>query len=309
MEIQNNLPNAQDPLIKKNLKSNLISWIAASAGLLVVVLLIGGGAMLAGRVWDPLWNPLRPNPNKVISAAFSNLQKTSTMHLVSDIDINLGSQVLSTSFAGDIDSHDVNSLKAQGKLDVTYSDALLQSSYAKSDVKLIGNDMYIDILDYSPLVNAYASLLHVNIDNLKGQWMLVSGNQLASVSDIYRIKNTILNKGAFTFKKRLPDEMLDGQKIYHYLVTLNSAAISGMLGQNPSAQMVGALGPIDVDLGIGSKDGNIESVAFSKKQVENFMQGNKVDISVKIRSSSFNQPFSVQAPAKFVRLENIQLKK
>ncbi len=314
MENKNTAPKSQNPPMNttppgKNLKSNLISWIAGVAGLVVVLVLIGGGALLAGRVWDPLWNPLRPNPDKVISAALVNLQKTTTLHMVSDIDMNSNNQVLSASFAGDVDSHDVNSLKMQGELDVTYSDASLQSAHAKSDIRLIGNDMYINITDYSPLVNAYASILHINIDSLKGQWLLISGNQLAGISDIYRIKNAVVNKNTFTFKKRLPDEMVDGQKIYHYLITLNSAALSGPAGQNLSSGLTSAIDQVDVNLGIGSKDGNIESVAFTKKQVDNLMKGNKVDVSVKIRNSSFNQPFLVQAPAKFIRLENIPLKK
>ncbi|MBX4200856.1 hypothetical protein KW786_01880 [Candidatus Parcubacteria bacterium] len=308
IETQNNAGNPQDPLTRKNLKNRVLSWITASAGLIVILLLIGGGALLAGRVWDPLWNPLRPNPKKVIAGAFANIKRTNSLHLVSDIDIISGSQVLSGSLISDIDSHDFNSWKAEGKFDVTYSDALLQSSYAKSDVKLIGQDVYLKMVDYSPLVNAYASVLKIDIAKAKGQWMLLPGNQLVGISDLYIIKNAMIDRDVVVFKKNLPDEMVDGQKVYHYSVTLNTALLAGKLGQNFSAGLADALSQADIDLGIGSKDGNIQTISLSKDQVENFMkgsQGNKVDVKVKIHASEFNKPVTVQPPPSFIRWEEV----
>ena len=40
--------------------SKTISLIIALVGLLIVLAIVLGGAMLAGRAWDPKWNPFRP---------------------------------------------------------------------------------------------------------------------------------------------------------------------------------------------------------------------------------------------------------
>ncbi|OGZ62934.1 MAG: hypothetical protein A2639_01435 [Candidatus Staskawiczbacteria bacterium RIFCSPHIGHO2_01_FULL_34_27] len=41
----------------RNLRGKVLSIIIASLGLILILLLIIGGAALAGKVWNPLWNP------------------------------------------------------------------------------------------------------------------------------------------------------------------------------------------------------------------------------------------------------------
>jgi hypothetical protein len=308
MEANNNSP-IQNQSHYPGSRPGLWSWITASVGIVVIMILIGGGALLAGRVWDPLWNPLRPNPNKVIAAALANLQETNALHTISNIDITSGTQVLSSSFIGDVDSRDPNVLKMQGSLDMTYSDAELQSAYAKSNLKVIGKDLYLNIADYNPLVNTYASILHINIDSLKGRWLLVSTDQFKNLASLYDLKQAILDKKLATFKKSLPDKVVSGQKIYHYLVTLNSAAVSGTLS-NKSENLLKALGPLDVDLGIGSQDNNLESLSFSKKDVKDVILDKDIDVSVKIHNSNFNkQQLSIEQPNNFTKLEDVMTAK
>ncbi len=56
--------------------NKLISLIIAIIGLVVVILLMLGGAALAGRVWDPPWNPFRQNPKKTDNNLQLNNVKT-----------------------------------------------------------------------------------------------------------------------------------------------------------------------------------------------------------------------------------------
>jgi len=35
-------------------------------GLVVVLSIIGGGALLAGHVWNPSWNPFKPSEGNII---------------------------------------------------------------------------------------------------------------------------------------------------------------------------------------------------------------------------------------------------
>lgn len=50
---------------KKN-KSKLLSLIITSIGLIIITLLILGGALLAGHVWNPKWNPFKQTSDKVM---------------------------------------------------------------------------------------------------------------------------------------------------------------------------------------------------------------------------------------------------
>jgi hypothetical protein len=40
----------------------IVSITLGVLGLVVVLAIIGGGAMLAGHVWNPAWNPFKPSP-------------------------------------------------------------------------------------------------------------------------------------------------------------------------------------------------------------------------------------------------------
>lgn len=51
------------PSIKKN-KSKVISSILGISGLVIVLGIIVGGALLASHVWNPKWNPFKQNVDK-----------------------------------------------------------------------------------------------------------------------------------------------------------------------------------------------------------------------------------------------------
>ena len=44
---------------EKKQNRKLLSTIGTAVGLIVIVVLIIGGAMLASKKWDPRWNPFR----------------------------------------------------------------------------------------------------------------------------------------------------------------------------------------------------------------------------------------------------------
>ncbi|OGZ73744.1 MAG: hypothetical protein A2908_02920 [Candidatus Staskawiczbacteria bacterium RIFCSPLOWO2_01_FULL_38_12b] len=59
MEEKNSKPIQGQAEPKKNrvLFSNIISKILGISGVVLVILIIGLGALLAGHVWNPSWNP------------------------------------------------------------------------------------------------------------------------------------------------------------------------------------------------------------------------------------------------------------
>ncbi len=56
-------PIVNNPLVKKgkSFYNQVIPFVLGFVGLLVVILIIGLGALLAGRRWDPYWNPFKPH--------------------------------------------------------------------------------------------------------------------------------------------------------------------------------------------------------------------------------------------------------
>ncbi len=56
----------------KMFKHKLLSWILGALGLLVVLAIIGLGALLASHTWNPSWNPFKQpsNSDKIIREKF-----------------------------------------------------------------------------------------------------------------------------------------------------------------------------------------------------------------------------------------------
>ncbi len=59
------------PQDKSHMAARVLSIIGAVAGLVVIIGLIVGGALLASRKWDPVWNPFRPKINHESASIFS----------------------------------------------------------------------------------------------------------------------------------------------------------------------------------------------------------------------------------------------
>ncbi|MFI5205873.1 MAG: hypothetical protein ACHQVK_02940 [Candidatus Paceibacterales bacterium] len=62
---ENNLSTSNTPPPKKTkvFFGRMLSWTLGIAGIVVVVLIIGLGARLAGHVWNPKWNPFHQTSN------------------------------------------------------------------------------------------------------------------------------------------------------------------------------------------------------------------------------------------------------
>lgn len=295
------------PSPHKNITSRVRALVVASAGLILVLLLIGGGAILAGRVWDPLWNPFRPNPTKTISTAFLNFQKSTTMHTVSMLDIVSDNQLIKGSFAGDIDSSDINAPKIEGVVQLTYqnADQKINPAYLNLDLKVIGTDTYVSIFDYSPEIAKYFLGLGINVSLAKDQWLLIpSDGPLQSVIPIASIKKAVLDKKTFSVKKNLPDQMFKGQKIYHYLIESNNEVLLHIFQDTLAADFFKEAGTLSIDVGIGSDDGNLQSMSLSKKQLENDA-GKKIDVTVHVENSKFNELVIIKAPTDFLNIDEI----
>ena len=64
----------KEPKIKKGKKPFLI------LGVVILFILLGMTAVLASRIWDPLWNPFRPSPEQVLAKSFETHKTVKTYH-------------------------------------------------------------------------------------------------------------------------------------------------------------------------------------------------------------------------------------
>jgi hypothetical protein len=53
------LPDQPEEKKIKTSSNNTLSIVLGVLGLFLVIAIIGFGALLAGHVWDPVWNPFR----------------------------------------------------------------------------------------------------------------------------------------------------------------------------------------------------------------------------------------------------------
>ncbi len=344
-----NLQTQNNPLISppKRFSGKILSIIGASAGLIVVLLLILVGSALAGRLWDPEWNPFRPNPDKVINQAFLNVQKIKTLHTESNIALDiLGPQNVKISIisVGDSDLGDLANQKSAGKINFsTLTDNSEYKASFKADYKIINEDFYFNIADFdAPSLKSLLLNLGINVDRVIGNWIKFPENsQLQNVGSnqdseilIEKVKKIFLENKIYALKKKLPDQIINGQKIYHYLVVLDNVKLSKAVGdiieeslknnnqlqQRISPLFVGGeikgivsefldkMGEINVDLGIGSKDNYIYVFKMEKKIDLNAILKNEkgtVDLNISVNNSKFNQPVVIETPADFMKLEDI----
>ena len=205
----------------------------------VVLILIGFGLALATRVWDPLWNPFRPTPQKIMSDMMTKTQELKTIHSDAKINITVP-QILngpiSINFGGDSDINDLANPKASFALDVLQTDNTnpANSISLKANGIVIGKDGYVDLTDAN--VGPFASFLldsGINLDTIKGIWFKVpAAEQIAGTTTqlsqpdtaalTAKIRQFVVQDKIYTVKKQLADEVINGQNVYHYLIVLNN---------------------------------------------------------------------------------------
>jgi len=257
----------------------------------VVLVVVGGPSAVAFR-WDPFWNPFRPSPDQVIVQAFLRLKDLRSVHMDIALDSLAGKTI---SLAGDVNLADEQNIKSQGSVDFSEKSG---SSFLKADYKVIGHDAYINIVDSN------VTFLGVDTKAIKGQWIAFV---IPGYTFLQNIKEKAAAPNLYTFKSKLPDETIGGQKIYRYLVTVNTNFLKRAAGDG-AAQFFDSVGEINVELSIGSKDYYLYGVAMEKRiDVNNLYPVNNGDASLymDMNFSKFNETVTVRPPAIFKRLEEV----
>lgn len=308
-------------------KSSLFAKIFFLA---LALVLISSTTILATRVWDPFWNPFRPNPKIVLLKSISETTKIKTAHTK----INIGLKI--------IGNDQVSSVKAQFEGDNDFSDLLnIKTDTIFSIIANPGKNVFsgnLKIVDKKVYLNAKGIDLSAiepflisngtDLDKIKNLWV-----DLSYTANLSAIKNIELPNSYdfFDVKSQLPDEVFDGQKTYHYVVAINNPKLATVLAElsRDSLQKSGMyenvditinaikegienilsnIGQIDIDVFIGKKDNYIYKVAVNKNidlpSLVPFLEG-VVTIDLEVNNSRFNQPVVIEAPVNAKKVEEI----
>lgn len=225
--------------------------------ILIILGIIGAGSALAFRVWDPVWSPFRPSPDKVISGAITNLSSIKSYHsaMTMSADVkSIYSGKLSLLVTMDSDITDPKNLKTQEDLDISLAGDFFgtgsPSTYsAKIGLKAIGSDMYASLVDIDPATAALVSAQQgADANSLKGVWVKVSQADIQQLqqnnsgsapapsfnpadyqNQLRAIEKAIIDSKVYTVKQQLPDQEMAGQKVYHYLIALDNAKLADLI--------------------------------------------------------------------------------
>lgn len=230
----------------KKSKRNLIKIIIG----IFVVLILGTGISLAARIWDPLWNPFRPGPEKVISQMGQKMEGIKTSYYEMKFDFDARREKTSFKMAmtvkGDSDNIDPQNPKSAGDFEVIMK-------FDGVEISLAGENITIEEDTYFKLITVpyLPGLPSFSFSEMKNQWIkydeesylkaMFGGEIPPEMAEeikkekekeketIKKLEELFKDKKLYIVKKEFPDEEIRNVKTYHYLVALNKEEIKKSL--------------------------------------------------------------------------------
>ena len=232
-------------------KSNLLPFkIIAGA---VVVLILAGGVVLGTRFWDPLWNPFRPSPEKVMAKMAEKAKEIKTLNsnILAEINIKNSSVFGATiNLIGSADNTDPQNLKSEGTINLSAAAEGVQFS-GGLEAKQINGVSYIKLtnLPATPMLQPILMLMGIDLEQTKNQWIKIDKDSIKKLSGttteeleqpqetanqesppiLKKIEELVQNKKFYSVKEEMPDESIKGTDVYHYVVVLNKKELKGLL--------------------------------------------------------------------------------
>jgi len=228
-------------------------------GLIVVLGLTG---ILVTRTWDPLWNPFRPAPEKVIKKMILEMEKVKTWHDKFEILFTfLNQEMFEARFSGQ-GKRDINQPekpKQESVFDLYFS-FIEKRSLIDWEFTLTGETKTINEIDYLKLTS-FSTMPF--LDQIKNQWikidketmlnlekelMKIKGeNWVPELEKIFKeeieeeklfkkeleekIKKILKERNFYLVKKEFSDKKINGIETYHYLIILNNEEILKIISE------------------------------------------------------------------------------
>lgn len=235
---------------QKSRKSKFLALFAI-IGFVFIGSFIG---VLVSRAWDPIWNPFRPSPDKVLARAFLKQKEIKTKS--ENIFIYTDTKAINDDFSVEIkmesntDTRDENILKSSGKFDYKVLIGPINIAFS-GETTIIGEEIYFK-LDSLPIAlfqffkrsgtdfsnNPYVDAFENIFKGIMGKWIRISPNDAGMNFSIStrkqkefseEINNIIAKYPIFKAKKQFTDKEINKNKAYHYLLALDKENLKKLL--------------------------------------------------------------------------------
>ena len=230
-------------------KSNPVKSII----LAFIIIIIATVVSLAAKIWDPLWNPFRPDPDELISRMVLEMEKLDYLRSEVKIEISANKEGEKTfnfliDHAGDYDNSDNQNTRTAGVFNIAGSSNGTQLTVSGEN-KNIGDISYIKLTTL-PVIPE----MPVDLNRLKNQWFkidsessrelfkvmaadapremqLMFGQMIEIQLEIQKemqkeieekFGKLLLDEDLYLIRKKLPDGKIRNQKVYGYIVALNN---------------------------------------------------------------------------------------
>lgn len=332
--------------------------------LIIVIALAGGGLFVAGKYFNFPWNPFSVSPESVLKNMMARMKevKSNKSVIAGDLSVSSGGieqGKITFAFNGDGDMNDPNNIVGNSSLVITANSAADSTPISTIDAsaKISGKVLYLKIDEL--LLPGMPPIPGLDINKIKGQWYKLdeesikalsaqSGEQMTfdfsqiQGSDLSnKVQDLILSENVFAVSQTLPDELIDGQNTYHYLVKISKDSLKNIFGKIVDMQMeevakvqagtdltmatnvaktiassfIDKLGDIDLELWIGKSNFLLYRAKMNKTiDVSSLMSGLGVslpetDMSIAVNfsidNSAFGEPVTVQEPEGSKKIEEL----
>jgi len=222
-------------------------------GIFFLVAIISGGAtlsLLALRIWDPLWNPFRPSPEKVLERMEEEMEKVKSALSKTEISLT-GKNEEEISVELKVKSKwekiDSGKTKSEGDFSLTFSS---QGKFIGGKVLLAGKTIGEDKTVFLKMTTVpelpFLKMMGIDLSQLKDEWIKIDsqflkdfmgGEDKKSTEEEQKVEKELQEKIKKVFRekrillveKELEDEEIGGKKVYHYLVRVNKSEFSNAI--------------------------------------------------------------------------------
>ena len=215
----------------------------------VILGIAAGGISLGSKLWDPVWNPFRSSPEKIIEQMQTNMGAVKTFYSEGKIDIasreGASEFTMSMTFDNNSDISDPQYPKSNANFDITAAVEGMEFSIGMQ-TKVIGETYYLKLIKIPLPAQSLLSMFGTNINLIKNQWIKFDEETLKGLSGatpymtqelsekqekamIEKLQRIFIERPIYYIKEELPDEEIREKKAYHYLIALDKEEIKKII--------------------------------------------------------------------------------
>jgi hypothetical protein len=231
------LQGFQKPQESKTKKKVLIGVISGLA-----VILLGAVVVLASGIWNPIWNPFQPSPDKVLAEAFQNMSNLKAVHsnIVYDMDVqseeSFSAKIVIES---DSDAFDIENPKSQAVIDVSFPIEGMEMFFG-GEIRSINEALYFNVGTIPIPISLELSKIGIDVNDWINKWFRFDSKELGmsllkTLSDEEKlnmeqeIQQLFLEYPIAKVEERLANEKIEGQDSYHYLLAIDKENLKQFL--------------------------------------------------------------------------------